>query len=104
MVLILAYLCYGFFKRAQKKGHPEARLRAKIYALCGIAIVLSILVLAIDGLFGNSLTAMVPKLTFYGEATGLVAFGISWQTVSRTLPVLTQERERFSPMRAFNQE
>ena len=104
MFLILAYLCYGFFKRAMEKGHPEARLRATVYALCGIAIVLSIVVLAIDGLFGHFLAAMVPKLTFYGEATGLVAFGISWLTASRTLPVLTKERERFSPMRALNPE
>ena len=102
MFLILAYLCYGFFNRAWQKGHPEARRRAMVYAFCGIAIVLSIVVLAVDGLFGGFLTAKVPRLTFYGEATGLVAFGISWLTASRTLPVLTREGERFSPMREHN--
>ena len=46
MFLILAYFCYGFFHRARAKGHKEARRRAVIYALCGIAMPLSILVLA----------------------------------------------------------
>ncbi|MEX1167891.1 MAG: hypothetical protein WEK74_13685 [Hydrogenophaga sp.] len=104
MFLILAYFCYGFFNRARQKGHPEARLRAAVYAVCGVAIVSSILVLAMDALFGGFIVATVPRLTFYGEATALIAFGISWLTASRTLPVLTREGERFSPMRQHNPE
>src|SRR5262249_22639326 len=102
MFLILAYFCYLFLRRARAKGHAEARTRAIIYALSGLAIVLSILVLAFDYLLGGVLKARLPRLTFYGEATGLVAFGISWLTASRVLPFVTSEDERFSPFRTEN--
>ncbi len=102
MFLILAYFCYGFFIRARSKGHPQAQLRATVYAICGIAILISIFILAIDGIFGGFISAAIPRLTFYGEATGLVAFGISWLTASRVLPVLTRTDERFSPLREQN--
>ncbi|MEO6687707.1 MAG: hypothetical protein ABIS07_01835 [Dokdonella sp.] len=97
MFLILAYFCYLFFRRARDKGHPQAKARAGIYAACGVAIVSSILVLAIDNLTHGSLRATIPRLTFYGEATGLMAFGVSWLTASRVLPVITRKDERFSP-------
>ena len=102
MFLILAYFCYAFFQRAKAKGYPQANARAAIYALCGIAIVLSIITLGYDGLTGNSLSERIPRLTFYGEAVGLIAFGISWLTASRSLPVLTRPAERFSPFKDVN--
>lgn len=102
MFLILAYFCYEFFRRARAKGHSQANARATIYALCGIAILLSIIVLAFDNLFGGAFSAIVPRLTYYGEAVGLVSFGISWLTASRVLPVLTRQDERFSPFRERN--
>jgi len=98
MFLILAYFCHGFFRRARAKQHPQAMARAAVYAVCGIAIVLSIVVLAFDHVSGGAISASVPRLTFYGEATGLMSFGISWLTASRVLPLLTRQDERFSPM------
>lgn len=102
MFLILAYFCVGFFRRARVKGHSQANVRAAIYASCGIAIVLSIIVLGLDHLLHGAFSKHVHRLVFYGEATGLVAFGISWLTASRTLPLLTRQDERFSPMRDIN--
>jgi hypothetical protein len=102
MFLILAYFCYGFFRRARSKGHPQAQVRATIYALCGIAILISIVTLAADHVSGGVLSRPIPRLTFYGEATGLIAFGISWLIASRVLPGVTREDERFSPLRAHN--
>lgn len=102
MFLILTYFCYGFFQRAKAKGHPQAKARAAIYALCGISILLSIITLGYDGLTGNSLSKGIPRLTFYGEAVGLIAFGVSWLTASRSLPVLTRPTERFSPFKNEN--
>src|ERR1041385_2165971 len=102
MFLILTYFCYGFFRRARSKGHPQARARAAIYALCGIAILLSIITLAFDHFSGGALSATIPRLTFYGEATSLSAFGFSWLIASRVLPVVTRQDERFSPLREHN--
>lgn len=102
MFLILTFFCYAFYRRARVKGYPQANIRAAIYAVCGAAILLSIIVLAADHLFHGVLSQRIPRLVFYGEATGLVAFGISWLTASRTLPLVTRKSERFSPLRESN--
>jgi uncharacterized YccA/Bax inhibitor family protein len=101
MFLILGYFCYEFFRRAMDKGHAQAQARAVIYALCGTSIGIAILALAIDNAF-HVFTAGLPRFTYYGEALGLVSFGISWLTASRVLPVLTRQDERFSPFRRSN--
>ena len=96
MFLILAYFCYVFYERARRKGHTEANRRAFVYAVCGLAILASILALVFDTISGGVLSAAIPRLVYYCERAGLVAFGISWLTASRILPVLTRSDERFS--------
>ena len=105
MFVVLAGFCYIFFLRARSKGYMQANMRAAIYLLCGIAIVLSIVVLAFDKVSGGMVSAAMnglglngARLTFYVEHTGLIAFGISWLTASRVLPVITRADERFSPL------
>ncbi|SEM10045.1 hypothetical protein SAMN05518845_11666 [Variovorax sp. YR750] len=102
MFLILTYFCYAFYGRARDKHYPQADVRAAIYAICGLTIALSIAVLALDHFLGGAFSRAVPRLVFYGEAVGLIAFGISWLTASRTLPLITRKEERFSPMKAVN--
>lgn len=102
MFLILAYFCRLFLKRALEKGYPQAKARAAIYVLCALAILMAIVALAIDYFSGRALTAWAPNFVFYGESVGLIAFGISWLTASRTIPVLAHEDERFSPLREVN--
>lgn len=97
MFLILAYFCYLFYKRARAKGHVQANRRAAFYAFCGMAIGASIMAIFIDIISGGSLTSKIPRLVFYSEGTALLAFGISWLTASRILPILTSKNERFSP-------
>ena len=96
MFLILAYFCYTFWERARTKPHTQAKLRVGIYALCGIAMLLSIIVLVMDALAQYANPSRISDLKFYGEAAGLIAFGISWLTASRILPVLTHPDERLS--------
>jgi len=96
MFLILAFFCYEFYRRAQTKGYVQAKRRARIYAVCGILIVVSILVMAIDRLTNDALSARFDKLTFVGEGVALVSFGVSWLTASRILPGLTRKEERLS--------
>ena len=98
MFLILAFFCYRFYLRAQAKGHTRAKARSWIYAACGIAMVLAIAVLAIDQFSSGAISAHVPRLVFYGEATGLIAFGISWLTASHALPLITEPGERYTPL------
>jgi hypothetical protein len=96
MFIVLAGLCGVFFKRAHSKGHAQARWRAYVYAACGITIVMVIAVLAIDHFAGEPIGSRMPRLTFYCERAGLVAFGISWLVASRALPFITAPGERIS--------
>ena len=96
MFIVLACLCGIFYQRARAKGHRQAKWRSYIYAICGIAIVIVILLLGIDSLTKGHLLSKVPRPTFYGELTGLLAFGISWLVASRALPFITAPRERVS--------
>jgi len=104
MFVILAYFCYCFYRRAKAKGYPQAKVRAAIYVACGAVIITSIVVLALNSFTGGALADRVPRLVFYGEAASLIAFGISWLTASRTIPVITNKEERFSPLREVNPE
>src|SRR5262249_18216868 len=99
MFLILVYFCYSFYRRPLRNAHNEATRRACVYVVCGISIILSILTIAFDKLSSGILSSKVPRLIFYGESTGLVAFGVSWFTASRVLPGLTRQDERFSPFK-----
>lgn len=98
MFSILAWFCWGFYRRAREKGHPQALVRASLYAICGLVIVGSMAVLGLDGLLGGRISEAIPRLTFYGERAGLMAFGVCWLTASRVLPGITRPDERFSPM------
>lgn len=95
---ILAFFCSVFYRHARAKGHREAHRRLAIYAACGLTMAAAILVLAIHHVFHPALTAGIPNLTFYGEWAALVAFGVSWLTASRTLPLLTRPDERHHPL------
>jgi len=92
--LILAFFCYTFYIRAKDKGTSRAKFRAYVYAACGIAIVASVVVIALDALLDGAIRATIPRLVFYGENVGLVAFGIAWLSASRILPGFTTKDDR----------
>ena len=98
MFLVLAGFCYIFYRRARRKGFAQAQVRAGLYAVCGVAIVLAIMVLTLNGLLDDALKRRIPYVVFYGEAVGLVAFGITWITASHVLPGVNRPEERFSPL------
>lgn len=96
MFSILAIFCYFFFRRAWDKGWTQARIRAVLYGICGIAIILAMVGMAVDSLMDGVISKIFLQFTFYAEATGLVAFGIAWLTASRILPFITRSNERLS--------
>ena len=94
MFIVLACFCVIFYRRAQAKGHREARWRSHLYAACGAVIIISMAVLAIDYFGGEPISSRIPRLIFYGERAGLVAFGASWLVASRAIPFITAPEER----------
>lgn len=101
MFVVLAIFCRVFYKRAIVKPHFQAKIRAMIYVVCGVVIVLAIATLLYDHMTGGSISSSIPRLTFYGEAASLISFGIAWLTASRTLPVITAREERI-PLAPFH--
>jgi hypothetical protein len=91
MFLVLTFFCYRFWLGARRQRYAQARLRGHIYALCGIAIALTILVLIVDNLTAHSIGQNHPRLTFYMEQTALAAFGISWLVAAKSCPSLPAE-------------
>jgi hypothetical protein len=102
MFLDLTCFCYIFLRRALEKGHARAKARVVIYVICGVVMTASILVEVIDHFMGGTISAQIPRLTFYCETFSLIGFGVSWLTASRILPLLTAPHERYSPLKAIN--
>jgi hypothetical protein len=94
MFLVLTYFCYVFRQRALLKASRQSRVRALIYTLCAAAMALSIVALALDQFTSGALSRHDPWLTYHGEYVALTAFGVSWLTASRKLPLLTAKNER----------
>lgn len=93
MFIILAVFCWFFYNRAHEKndkGSVEAGRRMVIYLLCGTTIVVAMLAMGINALAGSPVSRMV----WYGETASLIAFGISWLTAARVVPLISKPEER----------
>ena len=94
---ILGYFCWRFRKTATSKivRYPEARTRVHIYTAC-LGGMLCCWLMAVAYLVAKKpLDARFPNYVFWLETIGLVSFGFSWLAASRTLPLITNSRERF---------
>lgn len=96
MFLVLAYFSLDVFRRPQTTTAKDAgndfgtrkKLRNLIYLVCGLLIVAAILALIYKFVAIGDDTARLAywnryDLTFWFEALGLVAFGISWSVKGR---------------------
>lgn len=98
---ILGYFCWRFRRTAMTKTHkyPEAKNRVHVYTICLVGMIgcwLMAAAYAIAYLVAdNALDKMFPNYVFWLEALGLVSFGVSWLAASRTIPIITNRKERF---------
>ena len=98
MFLILAYFCRLFRLRALGKKNIQAGRRALVYRICGVVILSAIIILGLNFVSGYKLSGEpmgLTRLTYYGEAIALYAFGISWLVASRVFPYFTCETELY---------
>ncbi|WP_066964154.1 DUF998 domain-containing protein [Microbulbifer sp. Q7] len=93
MFIILAIFCWLFYLRAKGKKSKEAKVRGRIYRICAVAMVGAMAVQLLD-ILGVDFSGITQRVTYYVEATGLMAFGVAWMTASRMLPFITNEDER----------
>ena len=75
---ILAYFCFGPFRRNTKdKGGKKGR-RSKIYFVCGWIIVGCILGVIVTKITQPGASTQALSVTFWAEAIALGAFGVAW--------------------------
>lgn len=81
---ILAFMAIFLFTR--KKTDPTKRklIRNKIYIICGIVMIASLLVLITFFIFFNK-SRPESRLVFWTESIALIAFGVSWLTKGGSL-------------------
>ncbi|MEZ4567022.1 MAG: hypothetical protein R2860_08665 [Desulfobacterales bacterium] len=96
--------CNGFAGAPGAKNHRQARIRACIYGICGITIVASILIIAIDIHLNGIISSQTSRVIFYSENAALVSlelhgsvrakcFRLSQTTVmKRNMPVPSFDR------------
>ncbi|MBY6189241.1 DUF998 domain-containing protein [Microbulbifer agarilyticus] len=94
MFVMLAIFCWLFYLRAKGKGSKEAKVRGLIYRACAVVMLGAMAAQLLDILGWVDFSGITHRLTYYVEATGLIAFGIAWLTASRMLPFITNEDER----------
>jgi hypothetical protein len=94
---ILGYFCWRFRRTARSKiaRYPEAGMRAWVYTVCLAGMVACLLMAAAYAVAKESFDVRFPNYVFWTEALGLASFGFSWLAASRTLPIITNPRERF---------
>lgn len=94
---ILGYFCWRFRRTARSKiaRYPEARNRVRVYSVCFAGMLGCGAMAVAYAVARDALDARFPNYVFWTEALGLVSFGLSWLAASRTLPILTNARERY---------
>jgi hypothetical protein len=90
----IAYFCLGPF-RENTKGHKGKKgRRAKIYSICGLIIIGSMLTIGIAKLALSDETINEFAITFWGEFVALWAFGVAWIVAGKFISPLTEEKNR----------
>ena len=84
--LTLAWFCLALFPRTHAGRPPTRRKRQRnvVYRVCGVAIVASVLLVAVTpALPGDWVAAVHP--VFWLESLAIEAFGVAWFVKGRTL-------------------
>jgi hypothetical protein len=94
---IMGYFCWRFRRTALSKveWYPEAGNRAHVYTACLLGMIGGGIMAIAYALARTPIDAAFPNYIFWLETTGLVSFGVSWLTASKTIPVITNPRERY---------
>ena len=92
---ILAYFCFGPFRKNTKGMPGKKGRRSKIYLTCGWIMVACMLVEVVATYALPSETVNALRITYWVEATALAAFGIAWIVAGKTIPVFVDPEERF---------
>jgi len=95
LLLILAYFCLVPFQKDTRGATGKRARRSLIYRVCGWTMLACIAGLFFANVFLSGATINKYRLTYYGEAISLIAFGIAWIVSGRVSRLIADEDELF---------
>jgi len=90
---ILAYFCLGPFRENTKGKTGKKGRRSKIYFICGWIMILCILGIGLANLTMSDETIKTLKITYWGEAIALIAFGVAWIVAGKVIRPLVDDED-----------
>ncbi|MGW8247638.1 MAG: hypothetical protein ACWGOV_05950 [Acidiferrobacterales bacterium] len=98
LFLILAYFCLVPFQKGTRGAPGKRARRSLIYRICGWTMLGCIAGLFFANIFLTVSTINKFRLTYYGQAISLIAFGIAWMVSSKMSRFIADEDELFNPL------
>lgn len=97
LLLVLAYFCLVPFQKGTRGAGGRRERRSLIYRICGWTMLACIIGLFFANVFLTGTTINKYRLTYYGEAIALIAFGIAWIVSGKISRLVADEDELFNP-------
>jgi hypothetical protein len=98
---ILAYFCFiPFREKIKGQGGKKAR-RNIIYLVCGWVMIGSMAVIFIANQVLSEQILMAWRVTYYGEAIALMAFGVAWTASGKAFKVIADDDEIYRPLKHY---
>ncbi|MBI5634099.1 MAG: hypothetical protein HZA15_11545 [Nitrospirae bacterium] len=97
LISILAYFCFIPFRRGIKGlGGKKAR-RSGIYLISGVTMIGCMVFISFAHFLLSAETVDRLRITYYGEAIALMAFGIAWIASGKFFRLIADDDELYYP-------
>lgn len=90
---MLAYFCFGPFRKNTKGQGGKKGRRSKIYFTCGWIMVGCMLIVGVLELTISDETIKALSITYWAEAIALGAFGVAWILAGKYFRLLVDKEE-----------
>lgn len=94
---MLAYFCFGPFRKNTKGKAGKKGRRSKIYFTCGWVMVGCMVGVGVSELTMSDDTIKALKITYLAEAIALCAFGIAWIVAGKYFRLFVDKEEALRP-------
>jgi riboflavin transporter FmnP len=96
---ILAYFCFIPFRRKVKNFGGKKARRSVIYLVCGWIMIVCMVVIFVTSQVLPKEILMRLRVTYYGEAVALMAFGVAWIAAGKAFRLIADDDEIYHPFR-----
>ncbi len=94
LFLVLSLFCFVIFRKNTRGRPGKPGWRARIYLACGVLMLACLAGIPLGHLLLPVQTVAELRLTYWGEASALWAFGLAWIVSGKVLPFLAEPGER----------